>query len=139
LIVQDNPDNSVCNQLRESLLAIRPADFPAFDRHYKTFGVFDYDSENALQAGAFVYVHPGWAYIDLLWLHENKRGQGLGRLLMKRTEEEARKRGCHSAYLWTQDFETPGFYEKLGYRRFVTFEDFIPGHQRIGFMKRLAA
>ncbi len=89
--------------------------------------------------GIYVFAHPGWAYVDLVWTRDDQRGKGLGRKLMAKAEDEAQKRACHSAYLWTQDFEAPGFYEKLGYRRFVVLEDFIPGHQRIGFMKRLAA
>jgi len=139
LIVLDNPDSSTSDPLLEAVLSKRPADRPDVDRKIKTFGIFDYDAEQNLQSGVLVYVHPGWSYIDALWVSEEKRGQGLGRLLMKQAEEEAMKRGCHSAYLWTQDFEAPEFYKKLGYQQFVTFENFIPGHQRTGFMKQLAA
>jgi GNAT superfamily N-acetyltransferase len=139
LIVLDNPDKNVSAPLLEAVLSLRPKDWSEGDRHSKTFGIFDCAPDQKLNAGVLACVHPGWAYIDLLYVSKERRGQGLGRLLMKRAEDEARKRGCHSAFLWTQEFEAPGFYEKLGYKRFVTFENFIPGHQRIGFMKQLAA
>ncbi len=139
MVILDNPDPSAIEPLQRQVLAVRPADWPDTDRKAKPFGIFDTDDEQSLRAGVLVYVHPGWAYIDLLWVAEDLRGQGLGQLYMQKAEEEAVRRKCHSAFLWTQDYEAPGFYEKLGYKRFVTFEDFIPGHQRIGFMKRLAA
>jgi ribosomal protein S18 acetylase RimI-like enzyme len=139
LIVLDNPDKSFCDPLREAVLSVRPADWPAGDRSGRTFGIFVCTADQVVKAGSLVYAHPGWAYIELLWVSEKMRGQGFGRLLMKQTEIEARNKGSHSVYLWTQDFEAPGFFEKLGYQKFVTFENFIPGHQRIGFMKRLAA
>ncbi len=139
MIITDNPDSSTLESLLKKVLSVRPSDQADADRTFKTFGIFDYDSNKEICAGVSVLVHPGWAYIDLLWVSEGMRGKGLGRQLMNKAEDESKNRGCHSAYLWTQDFEAPRFYEKLGYTRFVVFEDFIPGHQRIGFMKRLAA
>jgi len=116
---------------------MRPPDHPALNRKWTTFVVMEKEGRNEY-GGIYVYVHPGWAYFDLVWVEPKHRSQGLGRKLMEKAEIEAQKRGCHSAWLWTQDFEAPGFYEKLGYKKFVVFEDFIPGHQRIGYMKRLA-
>lgn len=139
MIVQDNPEASVYDSLREPLLALRPADHPTIDRRSKTFAILDHDQAETLRGGVYAYAHPGWVYVDLLWVAASQRKTGLGSALMHRVEDEARRRACHGIYLWTQDFEAPGFYEKLGYTRFVTLEDFIPGHQRIGFMKRLAA
>lgn len=139
MIVFDNPESTYSAALLKEVLSRRPADWPEGDRCSKTFGIFDFSPEKKMMSGLLAYVHPGWAYIDLLWVSEALRGRGIGRLLMKQAEEEAVQRGCHSAYLWTQDFEAPDFYRKLGYQQFVTFENFIPGHQRLGFMKRLAA
>ncbi|MDD3028742.1 MAG: GNAT family N-acetyltransferase [Alphaproteobacteria bacterium] len=137
MIVRDHPEKTEIKDLLDRVLSVRPDDFPDIDRQVRTFGLFDTDLDGRLRAGSFVYLHPGWAYIDIVWVREDCRGTGQGRALVSQTEEEAVKRGAHSAYLWTQDFEAPGFYEKLGYKRFVVMEDFIPGHQRIGFMKKL--
>jgi GNAT superfamily N-acetyltransferase len=139
LIVQDSPSNGIYEYLRDQVLTVRPADLPDADRYCKTFVVTKADAKGDLIGGAYVYVHPGWAYFDLVWVREDLRGKGLGRKLMEKIEDESQKRGCHSVYLWTQDFEAPGFYEKLGYRQFVVMDNFNQGHQRIGFMKRLAA
>ncbi len=80
-----------------------------------------------------------WLYIDMLWVSREARTKGLGSDLVKNAEALALRRGCHSSYLWTESFEGAGFYPKLGYQKFVVKEDFPIGHQRTGFMKRLAA
>jgi len=138
MMIQDNPSADLYDQLRGAVLAVRPTDAPNVDRYAKTYAITKKDDGGKLQGGAYVYVHPGWAYIDLVWVDSRARGKGVGRRLMEEAEAEAQRRGCHSAYLWTQDYEAPGFYEKLGYRKFVELDNFIPGHQRIGFMKRIA-
>lgn len=139
MIVLDNPDNAIIGALLDAVLSLRPYDFPDIDRRAKKFMVVEKDDAENLIGGVYVYLHPGWAYIDLLWVQETQRKKGMGRRLMARAEDESRKRGSHSAYLWTQDFEAPEFYKKLGYQQVVTFENFIPGHRRYGFMKQLAA
>ncbi len=138
-IIEGKENDAVHDMLREELLSVRPADNPSVDRHYKTFSVVSKNDAGQIIGGAYAYLHPGWVYIDLLWVAKEQRGNGMGQRLLREAETEATRRGCHSAYLWTQDFEAPEFYEKQGYKRFVVMEDFIPGHQRIGFMKRLAA
>jgi GNAT superfamily N-acetyltransferase len=80
-----------------------------------------------------------WLYIDVLWIKKEARTQGLGSGLVKKAEALALERGCHSSYLWTESFEAPDFYPKLGYQKFAMNEDFPTGHRRTGFMKRLAA
>lgn len=137
--VESAPSDRLYERIRDAVLAIRPPDAPSVDRYHTKYAVTETDEKGALQGGVYVFLHPGWAYIDLVWVADRDRGKGLGRRLMQEAEAEAKRRGCHSAYLWTQDFEAPGFYEKLGYKRFVELENFIRGHQRIGFMKRLAA
>lgn len=138
MIVQDNPSDELFEQLCNPVLAVRPIDRPNEDRRNKKYAVTETDEKGALTGGIYAFYRSGWAYIDIVWTREDHRGKGLGRRLMEKAEAEALKKGCHSVFLWTQDFEAPGFYEKLGYSRFVVFEDYIPGHQRIGFMKQLA-
>jgi GNAT superfamily N-acetyltransferase len=79
----------------------------------------------------------GWLTIELLWIDPSLRGAGHGRRLMARAEAEARRRGCHHARLDTYSFQAPGFYEKCGYRRVGTLEDFPIGHARHVYAKQL--
>jgi len=97
------------------------------------------DAGGAIVAGLTGKTFWNWLYVDMLWVDDALRGQGVGAALMKAAEEEALRRGCHSAYVWTESFQGPNFYPKLGYKKFVVKDDFPIGHQRLGFMKRLAA
>jgi len=60
----------------------------------------------------------GVLYIDDLIVTKAKRGSGIGRQLMEKTEEFGRALKAHKAYLITwKDDEVIGFYEKLGYKK----------------------
>ncbi len=53
--------------------------------------------------------------IEVLWVSESARGNGLGRSLMLRAESEAKARGCIAAQVDTLSFQAPDFYQKLGF------------------------
>ena len=80
----------------------------------------------------------GVCFIDLVFLPEARRGQDLGRRMMEAVEDEARRRGCITAMLYTINFQAPGFYEKLGYRTFGTIACLPPGTSRVFMVKDLA-
>ncbi|RKK01676.1 GNAT family N-acetyltransferase [Pseudoroseomonas wenyumeiae] len=76
-----------------------------------------------------------WLTIELLFVPEVYRGQGLGSAVMQLAEKEAIRRGCIGAWLDTHSFQAPGFYEKQGFERFGLIDDYPPGHSRIFFRK----
>ena len=80
-------------------------------------------------------VHLGWLSIDITYIEEKYRGQGLGRQLMEAIEEEGRRRGATRAYVETASFQAEGFYAKFGYAVYGRFSDFAPGVDRI-FMRK---
>jgi GNAT superfamily N-acetyltransferase len=80
-----------------------------------------------------------WLSIRLLWVDPAHRGAGHGRALLVAAEAEGVRRGCRHARLNTFSFQTPGFYERCGYRRVLTLQDFPAGHQRLFYVKSLAA
>jgi N-acetylglutamate synthase-like GNAT family acetyltransferase len=79
----------------------------------------------------------GWLFIDLLWISDKYRGKGHGRMLMKRAEAEALKRGVQNVFLNTFSFQAPGFYKKLGYKEFGKLKNFPAGHTRYWLAKAL--
>ncbi len=80
-----------------------------------------------------------WLYIDLFWLPDSLRGNGLGTRIMQAAEAEAMQRECLGAHLNTYDFQAPGFYTKLGYTVFGSIDDHPPGHTRYWMKKRFQA
>ena len=65
------------------------------------------------------------------------RGRGYGRRLMETAEGIARTRNCVGAWVDTYTFQSPGFYERLGYRIFGTLPSYPEAEQRIFLMKIL--
>jgi GNAT superfamily N-acetyltransferase len=78
----------------------------------------------------------GFLFVDLFWLAEGWRGQGLGSRLLHAAETEAKTRGCHSAWLDTYDFQARPFYERHGFRLFGELDGFANGHRRFYLVKR---
>ena len=79
-----------------------------------------------------------WLFVELAFVPESLRGQGIGTDLMRRAEEEATAQGCHSAWLDTFEFQARGFYERLGYTCFGELGDYPVGSSRYFMSKVLA-
>lgn len=97
------------------------------------------DAQGRVVAGLTGKTFWNWLYIDTLWVDPSLQKQGIGGALVAAAEKEALRRGCRAAYLWTESWEGPDFYSRLGYEQFIALADFPVGHKRMGFMKRLAA
>src|SRR5215212_8154639 len=89
-----------------------------------TFAVFLRGAEGTVLGGVLAKTGRGWLHIHTLWVDPSVRGQGNGTKLMAAAEAEARRRGCHGAYLDTFSFQARPFYERCGYAVFGTLEDF---------------
>lgn len=74
-------------------------------------------NDDGLIAGIDGFTWGGYAEIEYLFVDERHRSNGLGRALMQRAEEEARRRGCAVMTLDTHEFQAPAFYERLGFTR----------------------
>ncbi|QDT74864.1 putative N-acetyltransferase YjcF [Lacipirellula limnantheis] len=72
------------------------------------------DSGEAIAAGRIQLNSPEEAQIRYMAVAESRRGEGLGRLIVRRLEEIARQRGAKYAVLNARD-EAVGFYRALGY------------------------
>lgn len=103
------------------------------------YGILAHDNDGTLIGGLSGETVWDWLYLGVLWVRKEFRKQGVGRSLVERAEALGKKRGCHSAYVWTESFQSPGFYERVGYTKFVVQEDCPMGHQRIGLSKKLGA
>ena len=80
----------------------------------------------------------GLLFIDLVYLPETVRGQGLGTRLLRAAEDEACRRGCRAGVLFTITFQAPDFYARLGWEEFGRVECDPPGTARVFCRKTLA-
>ncbi|QEL16672.1 GNAT family N-acetyltransferase [Limnoglobus roseus] len=77
--------------------------------------------------------------INILSVAEHLRGGGWGRRLVEEAEKLAVRVGCHSAWVDTFRFQSPGFYRRLGYAVFGELPDYPTGQTRYFLSKRLVA
>ena len=85
----------------------------------RTLDVLVRDPENGeIVGGILGRSSLGMFFLDLFYLPKHLRRGGLGSQLIAQAEDEARRRGCTTAFVYTVTFQAPGFYEKHGYRRF---------------------
>ena len=96
------------------------------------------NGEGTVIAGCNVGIN-NWqfAILDILWVDEKYRGQGLGSALIREAEKAARKRNCYAMLLGTYDFQALPLYKKHGYMLCATIKDWPKGHENYTLMKRL--
>lgn len=75
-------------------------------------------------------------YIDVLWIKEEYRKEGLGSKLLKEAEDIGKEKGCHLIHLDTFDFQAKDFYLKYGYEVFGTLDNCPKDNHKRYFMKK---
>lgn len=79
----------------------------------------------------------GLLFLDLFFLPTELRGRGVGTEVLRKFEEEGRRRGCRSAVLYTISFQAPEFYRRHGWTEFGRVACDPPGTSRIFLYKTL--
>ena len=78
-----------------------------------------------------------WLHIELLFIPEQLRGEGLGTQVIRQAEQIAIEGGLTGVWVDTIEFQAPGFYQKLGYKVFGVLPDHPRGRQHFFLHKRL--
>jgi len=81
-------------------------------------------------AGLFGSIVWDWLQVDVLWVRDDRRGQGIGRSLLAHAERTAHEAGCRHARLDTFDFEARDFEERAGSEVYAELRDFPSGHSQ---------
>ncbi|WP_426134802.1 GNAT family N-acetyltransferase [Pseudomonas sp. PWP3-1b2] len=134
--VSDEPNAEAERVLGEGLAAFNEAVTGYNDRRLLTVLIRDPVTQEIL-GGITGKTTLGMAFLDLFHLPEALRGSGLGSQLLQTFEDEARRRGCANAVLYTLSFQAPGFYEKHGWVRFGEVPCEPEGSSRVFLSKRL--
>lgn len=133
--MNSNPSKKEIDFVRESLSEFNN-NCVGSDNH-TPLSFVEYDANGNIIAGIVGGTYWGWLYIDVLWVHENHRGKGIGTKLLAKAEKEAACRGCHHAHLDTMSWQAPGFYKKYGYEIIGVLPDIPSGHQKYLLTKAL--
>lgn len=133
--IEDDPAPSDIETLLEELAEFNRG--VAGHEGYRPLACFVRDPDGTIAGGISASTHHGWLSINLVWLREDLRGQGLGSRMLAAVEQEAIRRGCTRAHLDTHEFQAPGFYAKRGYEVFGELPDFPTGYRRLFMSKQL--
>ena len=94
-------------------------------------------ASNDVVGGAIGRTSLGLMFLDQFFLPEILRGSGLGSEVLRRFEDEGRRRGCVAGFLYSISFQAPGFYERNGWRRLGEIPCKPPGTSRVFLTKEL--
>ncbi len=126
-IIESEPDPKDVQILVDRIIEFNCATTGYHDG--ELLAIFDRGESGEVRAGLSGFTWGGTCKVEWLWVSEVLRGQGIGRALMVRAEEEARRRGCARMVVDTHSFQAPGFYQKLGFKIVGTYTDFPRGYQ----------
>ena len=94
------------------------------------------DSDGNIIAGCNLIINC-WkvADLDILWVDEPYRNQGIGSCLLSDIEREAKKNGACIVMIDARDWNVD-FFKKLGYTVYCTLEDYPNGYSKYKLQKR---
>ena len=135
IAVEKRRAGAVTARVRERLIAYNASKVGA--PRYRPLVLSARDAKGRLAGGLVGQLYWNVLYIELLWVSERARGEGIGRDLLAAAESLARKAGKDLVYLNTYTFQAPGFYRKLGFRSIGRIAGYPRGEARIFLVKRL--
>jgi len=138
LTLTDAPDERAQAVIRGGLSEYNLGQAGYRDAHPLAVLVSDPASQQVI-GGLLGRTSMGLLFIDLFFLPESLRRHGIGSRVIRTAEDEALRRGCSRAILFTVTFQAPGFYERQGYQVLGRIECDPPGHTRICMTKKLGA
>src|SRR5699024_9415666 len=125
-----SPKPEEAADLSQEIIAFNKATIPDLEPNEDevNFFVLANDASGVVQGGMRASCYWNTLHIELLWLSEDCRGQGIGRQLMAEAEAFARANGCEKAFVETTSWQAKPFYEKNGFHHVATLNDRPKGH-----------
>lgn len=105
--------------------------------NHELLNIVEYDDNGNVIAGILGGTYWGWMHIDILWVDEKFRKQGIGSKLLQAAEDEARRRESHSVHVDTMSWQAPDFYKKHGYKIISELNDIPKGNKKYHLIKQL--
>ncbi len=134
----DEPPSQERDMLAVPLLAYNEARFGPPYTHPVAVLIRSQDDARLL-GGLWGRTSFRWLFVELLFIPQALRGQGIGARLLKTAEDEAQARGCLGAWLDTFSPDACRFYVQQGYEVFGAIADYPPGNTRSFLSKRFPA
>ena len=134
--VDENPSDSDVHFLDDRINEYNVERTGVTDGRVVSF--FVRDDGGAIVAGLYGWTWGGCCEIRYLWVRDDYRNRGLGKVLMNAAENEARSRECRQIVLDTHSFQAPRFYQGLGFEIIGSHPDYPDGHSKHYLRKALS-
>ena len=111
-----------------------------FQQYIKMGGeVWVIEEDGEIIAYILYIIYDRMAHLISIAVHPNHRGKGLGRKLISKMEEEAKRQGAERVWLEVKaNNPARTFYRRLGYREIIRVERYYPnGNDAIRMMKEI--
>jgi GNAT superfamily N-acetyltransferase len=95
------------------------------------------DAEGNLVGGLRAVIALHWLRVEVLWVEESARGNGLGARLLRQAEKLAKEMGAEHSGLETFEWQAPGFYLKQGYQEAARVDNYAKGFYLAFMTKKL--
>jgi GNAT superfamily N-acetyltransferase len=129
LVLTDSPPSSMRDELGRGIHAVNIALLGPSDMRPLAIIIQSQGDQTPI-GGLYGRTSFRRLFVELLFVPESLRGQGVGQELLRKAEAEAKSRGCLGAWLETFSADAHRFYERNGYRTFGQIEDYPPGNTR---------
>lgn len=68
-----------------------------------------------------------WLRVEVLWVHDDVRGNRVGSQLLEEAERMSRDLGAKNAAVETFEWQAPQFYARRGYEEAARMEKYVGG------------
>jgi GNAT superfamily N-acetyltransferase len=136
LTIEDAPRREDVALLDERLYEFNAAATGIDDGRW--LAIFVRDDAGTIMAGMHGWTWAGTGFVQAIWVHETRRGSGLGSRLLAAAEAEAVRRGCSQMHLDTHSYQAADFYRRLGYETIGELPGWPGDNTRIFLRKRLS-
>ncbi len=105
----------------------------------KHWSIYVKNKQQLIIGGALIWEYSNALYIDVLWVNDAYRGQGIGREILKKIENNVKNKGLAKLYVDTYSFQAEEFYEKQGFYHIARIDDYLLGFDRYFMRKDMQA
>jgi len=105
--------------------------------NHKFLNIVEYNDKHEIIGGLLGGTYWGWLYINILWVDEKYRKQGIGSRLIEEAELKAKEQGCRYSHVDTMSFQAPKFYKKHHYRVIGVVKNIPKGQKKYHLVKKL--
>lgn len=127
--------NEEVNYIKKKLIEFNSKNIP--NGTYEEVNLCVKNDEGRIVAGLNSAIRWNWMDIDIVWVDEEFRKQGYGKMLLQEAERIARSKACSFIKLYTFSFQAPEYYKKYGYEVIAIFENAPKGNNTYYYKKDL--